>query len=176
MTKPGFHLDWKRKLHFQKQPNKRQSRAITFSKNMKRSEIKGRKWHATAERQFCSDIEARWRKKHKRKQHCKCTSKRRRQINVLQNECKYMQIPSISLYSVFLPNLWSFKTAGGQTASCLKFMKHLFNSPGRDLSWQPFTSPTHALLVWHPSGPRPWWFCKASLQLLTACRLSNTLR
>lgn len=55
-----------------------------------------------------------------------------------------MQIPSISQFSgFFFPplNLWSFKTAGRQTASCLKFMKHLFNSPGGDLSWQPFTFP-----------------------------------
>lgn len=55
---------------------------------------------------------------------------------MFQNECKYMQIPSISQESVFFLkplNLWSFKTAGRQTASCLKFMKHLFNSPGQGL-------------------------------------------
>lgn len=55
-----------------------------------------------------------------------------------------MQIPSISQFSEFFfrpLNLWSFKTAGRQTASCLKFMKYLFNSPGWDLSWQPFTFP-----------------------------------
>lgn len=110
-------------------------------------------------RLFCSVIEAQQREKHKTYGQCKYTSKRRRQINMFQNECKYMQIPSISRYSIFFLNLWSFKIAGGQTASCLKFMKHLFNSPGRDLSWQPFTFTTRALLVWHSSGGPQWTWC-----------------
>lgn len=69
-----------------------------------------------------------------------------------------MQIYADSFYQpllwVFGKNLWSFKTTGGQTAGCLKFIKHLFNSRSRELSWQPFTSPTQTLHVWHSSGPR----------------------
>lgn len=55
------------------------------------------------------------------------------------NICRFL----LSANFPFSPplNLWSFKTAGRQTASCLKFMKHLFNSPGWDPSWQPFTFP-----------------------------------
>ena len=79
-----------------------------------------------------------------------------------------MQIYADSFLSAcvlfFFLNLWSFKTAGGQTASCLKFMKDLFNSAGRDLSWQPFTSPSQAP-VWHLSGPY-WTWCMFHDRLL----------
>lgn len=47
------------------------------------------------------------------------------------NVCRFLLSACTQFFSL---NLWSFKTAGGQTAGCLKFMKHLFNSPGRDLS------------------------------------------
>lgn len=82
--------------------------------------------------------------------------------------CRFL----LSACSVFFLNLWSFKTAGRQTASCLKFMKHLLNSPGRDLSWQPFTSPTQARLVWHPSGPH-WIWCMF-YDTLFSCIIHNT--
>lgn len=60
------------------------------------------------------------------------------------NICRFLLSACTLLFFFFffLGNLWSFKTAGGQTASCLKFMKHLFNSSGRDLPWQPLTSST----------------------------------
>lgn len=66
-------------------------------------DLRLREGNYSLERLFCSNIEAQGRKEQevKRHGHCKCTSKRRRQINVFQNECKYMQIPSISLYSFF---------------------------------------------------------------------------
>lgn len=69
------------------------------------------------------------------------------------NICRFL----LSANFLFSPlNLWSFKTAGRQTASCLTFMKHLFHSPGWDRSSQPFTSPhlNAARLALVGPGPR----------------------
>lgn len=91
---------------------------------------------------------------------------------------KWMQIYADSFYQpvlYFFLNLWSFKIAGGQTAGCLKFMKHLFNSPGRDLSWQPFTFTTPALLARRSSGPH-WTWCMLRDTLLSCITHVTLLR